>query len=274
MSELTGYPVAEAMESPSSDKTYTFKELLIEAAKAEYGRDITVRDTVFTTNQLKNFKESIGVVEVLHREDKPKAIYRSIVDISTKEFKNFAKESKDHTAKDTTKVIVNKSSSSKEGRNYQFQSNKGVHWDVGGNIGLQVLGISGNYGRNKSTSETTSTFSDTQLGFSNCQEETISVPPGKKVHATITTYTVKYRLRYKVLLGLPKSGSVLVSYSKPCCCGLVGNTSSRYIRYSQIVRNLPNFREDDRNAYFTQDGFLEWVGDSCEVEKHEDSVFT
>ena len=283
MSELTGYPVAEAMESSSSDKTYTFKELLIEAAKAECGRDITVRDTVFTTNQLKKFKESIGVVEILDCEDKPTAIYRSIVDISTKEFKNFAKESKDHTAKDTTKVIVNKSSSSKEGRNYQFQSNKGVHWDVGGNMGLQVLamgmaggtmGISGNYGRNKSTSETTSTFSDTELGFSYCQEETISVPPGKKVHATITTYTVKYRLHYSVLFGLPKSGSVLVSYSKPCCCGLVRNTSSRYIRYSQIVRTLPKFREDDRNAYFTQEGFLEWVGDSCEVEKHEDSVFT
>ena len=280
MSELTGYPVAEAMESSSSDTSYTFKDLLTEAAKAECGRNITVRDTAFTTNQLKNFEDSI-VIKVLHREDKPTEVGRTIVDISKKEFKNHAEESKDHTAKDTTKAIVNKSSSTKKGRNYQFQSTQGVNWGVGGNIGLQVMGmgmgggtmgISGKYGKNKSTSETTGSSIDTELFFSYCQEETISVPPGKKVHVTITTYTVKYRLHYTLEFSVPKSGSVFVSYSKPCCCGLARNTSSRYIRYSQIVRNLPNFREDDTKAYFTQEGFLSWVGESCEVEKFEKPV--
>ena len=277
MSELTGYPIPEAMESSSSANSYTFKDLLTEAAKAECGRNITVRNTAFTTKQLTTFADSISMT-VLEHENKPNEVGRSVVDISEKEFINTAKESQDHTAKDITKAIVNKSSSTKEGRSYQFQSNEGVNWGVGGNIGLQVMamgmaggtmGLSGNYGKNKSTSETTGSSIDTELGFSYCQEESISVPPGKKVHVTITTYTVRYRLHYKLQFSVPKSGSVFVSYDKPCCCGLARNTASRYIRYSQIVRTLPNFREDDKNAYFTQDGFLSWVGESCKVVKKE-----
>ena len=188
MSELTGYPVTEAMESSSSDTSYTFKDLLTEAAKAECGRNITVRDTAFTTNQLKNFEDSI-VIKVLHREDKPTEVGRTIVDISKKEFKNHAEESKDHTAKDTTKATVNKSSSTKKARSYQFQSTQGVNWGVGGNIGLQVMGmgmgggtmgISGKYGKNKSTSETTGSSIDTELFFLIVKKKLLAFPQARK----------------------------------------------------------------------------------------------
>lgn len=280
--ELQSYPTPERMSSTTTTKV-TFRDLLVEAAKAEYGPNITVCDTVLTSNHLDAFQNSISI-KVLRRDEKPSPVGRTIVDISTKEFKNYAAEDgKDPTARDTTKATVKKSSATTKGRNYQFTSTQGVSWDIGANIGLQILamgmaggsfGIGGKYGKNKSTSETMGSNMEKSLGFEYSQEETMCVPPGKKVHVTITTYTVQYRLNYTLELSVPKSGSVFVSYSKSCFCGLCRDTHSKYIPYSRLVRNLPNFREDNQNAYFTQEGFLSWIGESCEVDKRETSVHT
>ena len=278
--ELRSYPTQERMSSTTTTRV-TFRDLLFEAAKAEYGQNITVRDTVLTSNHLEAFKNSISI-KVLRRDDKPSPVGRTIVDISTKEFKNYAAEDgKDPTARDTTKATVTKSTATSKGRNYEFTSTQGVSWDIGGNVGLQILamgmaggsfGVGGKYGRNKSKSETVGSNLEESLGFEYSQEETICVPPGKKVHVTITTYTVQYRLNYTLEFSVPKSGSVFVSYSKSCCCGLCSDTHSRYIPYSRIVRTLPNFREDNQNAYFTEEGFLSWIGESCEVDKREAPV--
>ena len=278
--ELRSYPTQERMSSTTTTGM-TFKELLDEAAKAEYGQNIRVRNTAFTDNHLEAFKNSISF-KVLHRAEKPSLEGRTIVDISTKEFKNNAAEDgKDPTARDTTKATVKKSTATSKGRNYEFASTQGVSWDIGGNVGLQMLamgmaggsfGFGGKYGKNKSKSVTVGSNLEESLGFEYSQEETICVPPGKKVHVTITTYTVQYRLNYTLEFSVPKSGSVFVSYSKSCCCGLCSDTHSRYIPYSRIVRTLPNFREDNQNAYFTEEGFLSWIGESCEVDKREAPV--
>ena len=265
-----------------ASSTMTFTDLLIEAARAECGPNITFCHFTTALNGLEALKDSISI-RVLHREEEPTQVGRSVVDISTKEYKNHAADGdKDPTARDTTKAKMTKHSATKNGRNYQFTSTQGVSWDVDADVGLQILamgmgggsiGLGGKYGRNHSESETVENFMKESLGFEYSQEETVCVPPGQKVHMTIKTYTVQYRQRYTLEFRAPKCGSVFVSYKKPCFCGLGKCNGSRHIPYSRIVRSLPNFREDNQNAYFTQEGFLSWIGESCEVDKKETSVY-
>ena len=262
--------------------TMTFTDLLVEAARAECGRNITFRNFTRTLIDLEALKDSISI-RVLHREEKPTQVGRSLIDISTKEYKNHAAEDgKDPTDRDTTQAKVTKHSATKKGRNYQFTSTQGVRWDVGPDVGLQILamgmgggsiGLGGSYGRDKSKSGTMEDFMKESVGFEYSQEETVRVPPGKKVYMTISTYTVQYRQRYTLEFSVPKYGSVHVAYKKPCFCGLCKCKGSRHIPYSRIVRSLPNFREDNRNAYFTQEGFLSWIGESFEVDKKEASLY-
>lgn len=272
--ELRSYQTQGRMTSTAPVATkMTFYDLLVQAAQAEYGQNITILHTVLTDNQLKNFRKSVSI-KVLHREEKPTPVGRTIVDISTKEFKNYATEDgNDPTAKDITKATVSKSSASSIGQSYQFISTQGLAWEASA-IGLQILamGMAGGaigFGQDSSVVETFGNSLQSSLGFEFSQEEAVCVPPGKKVHVTITTSKVLYQLGYTLEFSVPKNWSVFVSYSKPCLCGLFKCSSSRYIPYSRIVRNLPNYREDDLFAYFTQEGFLSWMGESCEVDKKE-----
>lgn len=262
----------------------TFTNLLLEAAKRECGSNISLRHFATTLFDLEVLKDSLSM-KVLHREEKPTLVGRTVVDISTKEYKNYgAEDVKDPSARDTTKATVTKYSPTKQGRNYQFTSTQGIMLDVCADVGLRIIsmgmgggsaGLAAKYGKNKSKSETTaSTMQDPEaLGFEYSQEETVCVPPGKKVHVTTTTYTTLYRQRYTLEFSVPKCGSVSVSYRKSCFCGLCTCKGSKCIPFSRIVRGLPNFREDKQNAYFTQEGFLSWIGESCEVDKKETSVY-
>ena len=277
--ELENVPTEESIAS----STMTFTNLLLEAAKRECGRNITLRNFTTTLFDLDVLKDSL-CMKVLHREEKPTLVGRTIVDISTKEYKNYgAEDVKDPAARDTTKATVTKYSPMKQGRNYQFISTQGVMLDVCADVGLKIIsmgmgggstGLAAKYGKNKSKLDTTDSTMQEALGFEYSQEETVCVPPGKKVHVTTTTYTTLYRQRYTLEFSVPKWGLVYVSYRKSCLCGLCTCKGSRHIPFSRIVRSLPNFREDNQNAYFTQEGFLSWIGESCEVDKKEASVYT
>ena len=259
-----------ASTSPVAPKVMLF-DLLARATRAEYGQNVTVRNSFVTENSLKIFQKSMSV-RVLRREEKPTPVGRTIVDISTKEFINHAAEDgRDPTAKDITKTIVSNSPANSNVKSYQFISTQGLVWDVSTDIGLQVLAMgmtSGSF-QDSSVIQTFGSSLKSSLGFNFSQKETVCVPPGKRVHVTITTSKVLYQLGYTLEFSVPKAGTVYVIYDEPCFCNLFKCPVSRHIPYSQIVQNLPNYHEDEVFAYFTQEGYLSWIGESCEVNKSE-----
>ena len=106
---------------------------------------------------------------------------------------------------DETLVKVHKATSRSQGNRYQFSTTKGVNWGFGGNIGAQVMGlamaggsanISANYSRNKSTTTGQEQSADNSFSFTYSQEEKMSVSPGTRVKARITTYSMKYEQEY------------------------------------------------------------------------------
>ena len=282
--ELGNLPVQEQMEQHMQqeiqermipiESKFTFYDLLIEAAKAQCGQNIEIRQSNVTNAQLKEFCDSF-VVRVLQREEKPISVGRSIVNISKKELKNYGEgNTKDPSAKDISKTTVNKASAAMIGRNYQFIGTQGLSWDADEKIGFKILVLGmtgGSIGLGQNTAEILALGNSLSnaLGYEFNQEESICVPPGKKVYVTLTTYAVLYQLRHKLEFKVPKYRSVLVYYYKPFCCGLVANGSLTSIPYQRIIRHLPNYREDGTHAYFTQEGFLAWIGEFCEVDKRE-----
>ena len=245
---------------------------MIQAGREEYGLGAALVQPIVN---VRRFEDSISI-KVLRHEEKPSIVGRTVVDVSTKEYKNYAAENRDDpTAKDITKATVNKSSETKNRRDYKFTSTQGITWGLSADVGLRVLAMGmtecsiGLDGKKKSSSRNSL---DT-MGFEYHQEETVSIPPGKKVHVTISTYKVVYRLHYTFEFSLPKFHSFPISYRTSCCCGLCCFSCSKNIPYPRAVRHLPNFREDDGFAYFTQEGFLTWIGESCEIDKQEAPVY-
>lgn len=246
---------------------------MIQAAREEYGLGAALlRPHV----NVRRFEDSISIKVQDRREERPSIVGRTVVDVSTKEYKNYAVENReDPTAKDITKAIVSKSSETQNGRDYKFTSAQGITWGLNADVGLRVLAMGmtgcsvGLDGKKKSASRDCLNT----MGFEYHQEESVCIPPGKKVRVTITTYKVVYRLHYTFEFSLPKFYSFPISYRASCCCGICCFRCSKNIPYSRAVRHLPNYREDDESAYFTQEGFLTWIGESSETNKEEASVY-
>lgn len=250
----------------------SFHDLLIQAAHAAYGHDITVLHHRKTDRDLRNLQQSISV-KVLRYEENPTAVAKTVVDVSTKVFVN------DATSKETTKVTLSKPSTTSNKRVYQFISTQGLVWDLTTNFSYLALamGLAGGsvgFRAETSVAKPLAANLETSLGFefSRDQEETVCVPSGKKVEVTLTTTKVMYQLGYTLEFSVPKTWLVFVTFKKPCCCGLRERRKSKYLPYWRSVRSLPNYREDEKFAYFTQRGYLAWIGESCEVNKRETSV--
>ena len=276
--ELKAYPVEQRMAN------FTMKDLLVQTAKRLYGHDITVRDTFLATKELKDLDEALEAEPEIQPNVVPTVVAKTLLDITVKEFKNYAvADGRDPTAQDTTKATVVKTSSSKQGRHYEFKSSEGKNWNLSGSIGIQLgmapygsgsVGGGAGYGKNKTKSETEGMHNENTYSFEYSQEETVCIPPGKKVRVEIRTYSVRYEMPYTVRFTIPRFGTVSVSYSKPCCCGLSTTSKTKRITYLSIVRNLPDFHKDEKHSYFTQSGKVTWLGDSCEVVKHEAPVLS
>ena len=75
-------------------------------------------------------------MSLVSKENQPREVTRTIVDINMKEFKNHSEEAQDETI-----VKVCKSSSTTKGERYKFSTTEGVDYSFGGNIGAQVMGL-------------------------------------------------------------------------------------------------------------------------------------
>ena len=284
LTEVTEDAMQQAGSSSTGPSKYhnaTFDDLLLFAAEDALGEDIELQEHLRTKRDLTAFKDSLSI-RILSRQDKPTAVGRTTVDVYAKEYKNYGvPDDKNPGNGDITKVFVYKTCPTATGRNYRFTSNQGIVWNMYDDFGLQMLamgvsggsmGLYGNYHQNITSLGSVASTLGASLGFTYNQEDNITIPAGKKVHVATTTYITEYHLRYKLEFCIPKMRTIFVKYRKPCCGCLCGCNKSSNIHYWTMVYNLPEFREDSQYAYFTQEGILSWLGESCEVNKTEAPV--
>lgn len=282
MSETTELIEATRCSSSRDTRRYhnaTFGDLLRFAAEDILGENIQLRPYSKTKKDMVSFKNSMSI-RVVNREEKPTAVGRTVVDMYTKEYKNYGvPDAKNPGQDDITKTLIQKTSPSAAGRKYQFISNRGIAWNIHENVALQILamgmsggsmGLYGDYCSNMTSLGEVASALSASLGFTYNQEETITIHAGQKLLLAFTTYITEYHLRYKLEFRIPKMAIISVKYSKPCC-GCLCRRLKRYadIHYWALVHNLPEYQEDDHYAYFTQEGVLSWLGESCEVTKTE-----
>ena len=261
-------------QKPAKGDTVTFWELYERAAKNQFGEDIRVIKTPWATKQIDELNFEISVVDA---EPTPKEATRTIIDINMKEYTNHGQKDVDETM-----VKVSKSTSKTKGSRYSFSSTKGVDWGIGGNIGGQIMGIAmvggnasinANYGRHKSTTTGKEESEDNSFTISYEQQEKISVAPGTRVKARITSYSVKYEQRYTLKLSIPRSLNIPVTYRTRCqrmCFGICRNAG--FVNITQMLMTLPNYCIEEDKATFTQDGILSWIGEGSSVDKAEEPL--
>ena len=133
--------------------------------------------------------------------------------------------------------------------------------------------ISAKYGRHKSTTSGKEESEDNSFTISYEQEEKISVAPGTRVKAQITSYSVRYEQRYTLKLSIPSSLSLPVTYKTRCqqmCFGICRNTG--LVNITHMLMTLPNYCVEEDKATFTQDGILSWIGEGSSVDKSEEPL--
>ncbi len=239
-----------------------------------YGEDIIIRESQYYKDKVSGIKFEVNLVS---KEDKPREVTRTIVDINMKEFKNYGKEAQDETI-----VKASKSSTRTSEDRFKFSTTKGVDFSFGGNIGAQVMGLAvagGSLGvnaaYNKKSSKTEATeFSNVRgLHFSYAQEEKMIVPAGKYVKAMITTYSMKYEMNYTLRFSIGRNIFIPLWYRTRCqqfCCGLCNYSGTLFVR--DMISGLPDYNGEDEEgkASFTQVGTLSWIGEGCSVDKVEE----
>ena len=285
-------PLLQGTSSSTASSRYhnaTFEDLIKYAIEDYLEENIELQSYSRTERGIASFCNLMSIL-VLNREENPTAVGRTVVDMYTKEYKNYGvPDAKNPGQGDITQTLVHKTTPSATGRKYQFTSNQGIVWSIPENLALQILakGIStsgnggtmelqGNYRSNMTSlsvvrSEVGSESSALSIAYN--QEERIVIPVGKKVLVAFTTYFIEYHLRYKLEFRVPKMHTIPVKYKdfKPICTCLPERRTAvvTEVYYKTVVHNLPEYREDSQYAYFTQEGVLSWLGESYEVTKTE-----
>ncbi len=265
-----------ATSSPRRKKdgdTFTYWQLYERAAKQRFGQNIRVIKTKFYEDKVNNIDFQL---KIIHKDPEPSEKTRTIVDVNMKEFINHGQ-----TETDESLVQIQKTSSKTSSERYTFSTTKGVSYGVGGNIGVQVMaaavaggsiGISGHYDRSKTKTEGTEKTTEENTAFSYNQEEKIKIPPGTRVEAKITTFSMKYESSYTVKLSIDKDATIPVIY-RTSCQNLFGsicrNSGVVYVR--DMISILPDYNpeDEDETASYTQVGAVSWVGEGCSVDKVE-----
>ena len=93
-----------------------------------------------------------------------------------------------------------------KGHNYQQTTTKGIQWGVNANVGLQFdlpqVGVGGsgslgaNYQRSTVHTVTHEKTKKEKVEQQSHHEETLKIPPGKKVILKMTSYRVRYKLHF------------------------------------------------------------------------------
>ena len=249
----------------------TWWDRLVNAARIRFGPDIQLQNPAVTQNELTRFVDDL-LLKVVHSDPEPSMVRSAIVDITHKEFVNLGERENDESI-----IRVGKNAPIVIGTRYHFIMTDGnIRFDNKYDLGAQIVTLSMTGGC-LSVGGTYSSIKDQAynqaLMFNYNQEEKVIVPPKTKVKAKIVTSTRKYQQNYTLKFSTPRSRCVRVTYLTraqqqlnfcPCCQPKVG-----YVYATDLMRNLPNFKDSDGYCSFTQEGTLTWIGEACSVEKSE-----
>lgn len=265
--------LAQMRDKKTSD-TIEWDALLLKTAKENFGRRTRIAPSFqsFMTRQDKKvFLDKLlsDAKNVNPRE--PVVISKNLVDVNEKIYTN------SDGGEDETTVKVVSCIENSEGHNYQTSVTKGVNWGANANVGLQFglpqVGVGGSanvgtsFGTQYSRTLVTENKKENRVEVQSHHEETVKIPPGKKIVVKMKSYRVRYRLDYTVEYKIAKSSYIRVKVDS-CGLGLpLFCMNLRILTASQLMESLPGYREDDEFAYFTQDGELRWIADRMEVEK-------
>lgn len=205
-------------------------------------------------------------------DKEPEEISKIRVDVNEKVYSNDGPQQKEDD--ETTVRIVNTAENT-EGHNYKQETTKGLEWGASANVGLQFGlpqfgtgvkgGIGGGFKKHSSQTQTYEKTNENKVGQEAHHEEKVKIPAGAKVVVRMTSYRVRYKLDYTMEYKISKRQQIHISFDRclglPCCVG----TGS--IGASDLLQELPGYREDEEFVYFTQEGELRWTADRMDVKK-------
>ena len=272
--------LAQITNKKKSEKI-KWEDLLANATRELYGRSARTRKTWITDRDKEAFLQKLFSDAKNINPRRPEEISKNIVDVNEKVYLNHEKgqdetKGKDETEhKDKTKVTIVNTVENTEGHNYQQSTTSGVEWGVDAKIGLQfglpAFGgvkpeIGGSFKKTSLKTETFEKKSENKVTQAAHHEEEVEIPAGSKVTVNMTSYRVRYKLDYTMEYKIAKSAKIRISFQRygfslPCC------RNSGVLTASQVMRDLPGYREDEEFVYFTQEGELRWIADRMEVEK-------
>lgn len=270
--ELGEYKPVQEQPRQNSMRTVTWWDLIENAAKAKRRSNIQVFKFPITQKEIDKFVDKFDIT-VKRSDPEPREVSRVLVDINVKEYANCGEKENDETI-----VKIEKTSSSKQGRRYNFSTSKGVNWGFEGNVGAKKileLGLGASYSRSKEKKTEEETSEEDEFVFAYNQEEKVTIPPGKKAKVKVITSTVKYQQGYTLKFSISSYYTIPVRYKDLGCCGLracLCGSSLCHVSAREILKTLPEFKEEGGKVSFTQEGLLEWVGEGCSVQKLEETV--
>ena len=259
------------MQKRKTSDAIEWDDLLLKVTKEHFGRRARLLPSFYTQRDKKAFLAELfnDAKNINPRE--PEEISKNTVDVNEKIYCN------SEGNEDTSTVKIINSVENSEGHNYQETVTKGVQWGANANVGLQFglphvgvgvkAGVGTSFQRQSMTSIVKETKKENRVELQAHHEETVKIPPGKKVIVKMISYRVRYKLDYTMEYKISKSTSIRVKVDS-CGLGIAPFCASiGVITASQLIQLLPGYREDDEFVYFTQEGELRWIADRMEVKK-------
>ena len=259
------------MQQRKTSDAVEWNDLLLQVTKNHFGRQARLVPSFHTQDDKKDFIAKLfnDAKNINPRE--PEELSKNTVDVNEKIYCNSAGE------EDVTTVKIVNSVENTEGHNYQETVTKGIQWGVNTNVGLQFglpqVGVGGkasvgtSFQRQLATTFVKENKKENRVELQSHHEESVKIPPGKKVIVRMTSYRVRYKLDYTMEYKISKSTSIRVRVDS-CGMGIpVICANIRFITASQLLQLLPGYREDEEYVYFTEEGELRWIADRMEVKK-------
>lgn len=258
------------MQRRTTSEAIQWDVLLLRVVKEHYGRNSRIIPS-YASQQDKQVFLNVLFSDARNVNPRdPVEISKNTVDVNEKIYSN------GEGSEDTSCVKIVNTVQNTEGHNYQQSVTKGVQWGVNANVGLQFglpqvgVGVSGgvgtSYQRQNISTVMNETKKENKVELQSHHEETVKIPPGKKVIVKMTAYRVRYRLDYTMEYKAPKSASLRVLVDT-CGAGLPFCKLSVGLTAAQLLQHLPGYREDEEFVYFTQEGELRWIADRMDVKK-------
>ena len=259
----------------SGNDVFTLDKLVTNALREKHSGAMVVVTPQYKTYKSKFEKTLIGKARITKTDEKAQEISKIQVDVNEKIYTNRGSNNKGEDEGDDTKVLIVKRSKSSDAYSYEQQTTKGLEWGAGTNIGAlfglpQVgvglsAGLNADFKKHKETTTKESTTKTKSVEQESHHEEAVEIPPGHVVKVTMTSYRVKYQLEYSMVYTVPKSACIRLRYNSGLLSGWFSRNSK--LTAAQILRTLPEFKEDRDNVSFVQKGWLKWVADRMEVDK-------